>query len=145
MRAPDPHRMLLVHHDAWFQTITGVIATAIVVLPLLPIAAWTLATLGRRRRRTHPWRTAIIDVGLVYGTVIPLWLTMVPGGNHGVSLVPFRDLATMSRFQIAGNLLLLAVPAFLAPMRFRALASLPRIVLLSTAVSCAIETCQYLL
>ncbi|MGN6722681.1 MAG: VanZ family protein [Marmoricola sp.] len=141
--APGLDRMLLFHHGAWFQTITGVIATAIALLPVLPIAAWALARL--RRRSPHRWRTAIIDVGLVYGTVIPIWLTMVPGGNHAVSLVPFRDLATMSRFQIVGNLLLLSVPAFLAPIRFRALASLPRITLLMAALSCAIETCQYLL
>jgi glycopeptide antibiotics resistance protein len=62
-----------------------------------------------------------------------------------VSLVPLRDLATMSTFQVAGNLLLLAPLGFLAPVRFQALRSVPRVTALAAMCSVLIETAQYVL
>ncbi|MFT4263709.1 MAG: VanZ family protein, partial [Nocardioides sp.] len=94
------------------------------------------------------WRRSLAEVGMVYGTVPWVWLTMLPGSRAGevsgaVSLVPLRDLATMPATQVAGNLLVLAAVGFWAPRRFAALASLPRVTLLAAACSTAIETVQY--
>jgi glycopeptide antibiotics resistance protein len=79
-----------------------------------------------------------------------LWLTMMPGAGPGtaarrVSLVPLRDLVTMGPLGIAGNLLVLASLGFFAPMRFAALASVPRILALGVGCSTLIETAQYVL
>lgn len=141
------HRMLLIYRDAWFQTETGVVLTALLLLPFLPLAvralAWVRRRLGQAPRRAR--RTATLEVGLAYGTAIPIWLTMLPGGNREISLVPFRDMATMPPYEIVGNLLLLSAVGFLVPLRFRRLASVPRTALVAMAVSGAIETCQYLL
>lgn len=140
-------RMLLIYRDAWFQTETGVVLTALLLLPFLPLAvralAWVRRRLGQDPRRAR--RTATLEVGLAYGTAIPIWLTMLPGGNREISLVPFRDMATMPPYEIVGNLLLLSAVGFLVPLRFRRLASVPRTALVAMAVSGAIETCQYLL
>jgi glycopeptide antibiotics resistance protein len=46
---------------------------------------------------------------------------------------------------IVGNLLVLAALGFFAPMRFAALASLPRILVLAASCSVLIETAQYAL
>jgi glycopeptide antibiotics resistance protein len=62
-----------------------------------------------------------------------------------VSLVPLRDLATMPTTQVVGNLLIFAAVGFLAPLRFRALASIGRILLLAAVGSIVIETAQYVL
>lgn len=147
MRGVPGHRMLLIYHDAWFQTITGVVVTAILMLPFLPLAVSALALVRRRLgdERRLARRIAVLDVGLAYGTLLPIWLTMLPGGNREISLIPFRDLATMPPYQIVGNLMLLSALGFLAPVRYRVLASLPRTALLAMAVSCAIETAQYVL
>ena len=75
---------------------------------------------------------------------------MLPGSRAGdvagrVSLVPLRDLVTMSTYQVVGNLLILAALGFLAPVRFAAMASLPRILALAAVGSALIETAQYVL
>lgn len=62
-----------------------------------------------------------------------------------MSLVPLRDLITMGPLGIAGNLLVLAALGFFAPMRFAALASVPRILALGAGCSVLVETAQYLL
>ncbi|HEY3684655.1 MAG TPA: VanZ family protein [Streptosporangiaceae bacterium] len=77
-------------------------------------------------------------------------MTMLPGGGAGVaparvSLVPFRDLATMPAGQVVGNLLMFAALGFLAPLRFTALASVARILALAAGCSVLIETAQYVL
>jgi glycopeptide antibiotics resistance protein len=66
----------------------------------------------------------------------------VPGR---VSLVPLRDLVTMGPFGLAGNLLIFAALGFFAPMRFAALASVPRILALGAGCSVLVETAQYVL
>ncbi len=62
-----------------------------------------------------------------------------------MSLMPLRDLVTMSTGQVVGNLLILAALGLLAPVRFAALASLPRILALAAVGSTLIETAQYVL
>lgn len=136
----------------WIGMYTGVALITLAALPLAALAAWTLAR--RRRRRgtsaARARRTAIADVGIVYGTLPWVWVTMLPGNNAGVvrgqvSLVPLRDLLTMPTPQIIGNLLIFAALGFLAPLRTRRLASLKRVVALAATGSVAIETTQYVL
>lgn len=133
-----------------FDTFNGVVLMTLVALPLAALVAWALA---RRRRAvgvTSAWRMSLAEVGMVHGTVPFLWLTMMPGGGAGVvparvSLVPLRDLVTMGTLGIIGNLLVFASLGFFAPMRFAALASVPRILALGAGCSVLVETAQYVL
>jgi glycopeptide antibiotics resistance protein len=82
---------------------------------------------------------------------------MLPGDQAGsvpgrVSLVPLRDLLTILAggpltvtVQIVGNLLVFAALGFLAPLRFAALASVPRILALAAGCSVLVEAAQYVL
>jgi len=93
---------------------------------------------------------SLAEVGMVHGTVPFVWMTLMPGSGAGIvparlSLVPLRDLSEMGLLGIIGNLLVLAALGFFAPMRFAALASLPRIVALAAGCSVLIETAQYVL
>ncbi|WP_306522086.1 VanZ family protein [Streptomyces sp. ISL-12] len=77
-------------------------------------------------------------------------MTMLPGDGAGtaparVSLIPLRDLLTMSTGQVVGNLLVFAALGFLAPLRFAALASVPRLLALAASCSALVETAQYVL
>ena len=137
---------------AWVGSYSGVVVVALAVLPLV---ALTICALAERRRaagatRSGAWRTSLVDVGIVYGTLPFIWITMVPGSGAGVvpgrvSLVPLRDLATMPTSQVVGNLLIFAAVGFLAPLRFPALTSVGRILALAAAGSILIETAQYVL
>jgi hypothetical protein len=143
-------RMLGWH--GWVGSYTGVVVLSVAVFPLMVQAAYALA---RRRvaRGSMPgsaWRSSLAEVGMVYGTVPLVWMTMLPGMRAGevtgaVSLVPLRDLETMSTVQVVGNLLIFASFGFLAPLRFAALSSVPRITALAAAGSTLIETAQYVL
>jgi glycopeptide antibiotics resistance protein len=133
-------------------TETGVVLVTVAVLPLAVLAAWALT--ARRIARGHlpaaAWCATFAEVGIVYGTVPFVWMTMLPGSRAGqaggaVSLVPLRDLATMSTVQVVGNLLIFAALGFLAPLRFRAVASVARVTALAAALSALIETAQYVL
>ncbi len=100
---------------------------------------------------------SLAEVGIVYGTVPWVWMIMLP--NHGagdvharVNLVPLRDLLTIlasgpltATVQIVGNLLVFAALGFIAPQRFAALASVPRILALAAGCSVLVEAAQYLL
>jgi hypothetical protein len=139
-------------HSDWLARYEVVVLLTIAALPVAAAGAWVLA---RRRRRTgstraEAWRRSLAEVGLVHGTVPWVWLTLLPGSGAGqeagaVSLVPLRDLATMPAFQVVGNLLVLAALGALAPVRFAALASLRRVLLLAAACSIGIETAQHVL
>ncbi|WP_236030104.1 VanZ family protein [Paractinoplanes lichenicola] len=114
----------------------------LVGLPLAALVAWVLSGLR------GDWRRSLAEVGMVYGTVPMVWLTLMPGPGAGVvpgrvSLIPLVDLAGMAPLGIAGNLLVLAALGFFAPMRFAALASAPRILALGAACSVVIETAQF--
>ncbi|WP_329387860.1 VanZ family protein [Streptomyces sp. NBC_01351] len=135
-----------------FGTFNGVVFMTLVALPLAVLVVWALA---RRRRAagasgTSAWRMSLAEVGMVHGTVPFLWMTMMPGAAAGivpgrVSLVPVRDLLTMGPVGIVGNLLVFAALGFFAPMRFAALASVPRILAFGAGCSVLVETAQYVL
>jgi hypothetical protein len=133
----------------WVGTFTGVAALTVLSLP---VAGLTAGILGWRRRTAgtaRPWRTALAEVGMVYGTVPGVWMTLLPGnepGKHGVlSLVPLADLLSMDKGQIIGNLLIFAALGFFAPLRFAAVASLGRVLALAAGCSVLVEVAQYVL
>ncbi|MQY14401.1 hypothetical protein SRB5_45680 [Streptomyces sp. RB5] len=88
---------------------------------------------------------------MVYGTLPWVWIIMLPGDEDGavVSLVPLRDLVTVVQdgavFQVVGNLLVFAALGFLAPVRFAALASVPRMLAVGAGCSVVVEVAQYVL
>ncbi|MFE2021879.1 VanZ family protein [Streptomyces sp. NPDC059499] len=92
---------------------------------------------------------SLAEVGVVHGTVPCVWMTMMPGAGAGevpgrVSLVPLRDLLTMGPLGTVGNLLVFAALGFFAPMRFAAVASVPRILALGAGCSVVVETAHVL-
>jgi hypothetical protein len=144
----------------WVGTFTGVALITVAVLPLAALTVWALA----RRRSVigstpaWAWRMSLAEVGIVYGTVPWVWMIMLPGDRAGavpgrVSLVPLRDLLTIladggpltATGQVVGNLLVFAALGFLAPLRFAALASVPRILALAAGCSVVAEAAQYVL
>ncbi|GAA3239985.1 VanZ family protein [Dactylosporangium siamense] len=127
------------------DTENGVLLTMLAGLPLAALMVWTLS-----RRRGTTWRLSLAEVGLVYGTLPLVWLTLLPGPGAGVvpgrvSLVPLRDVVTMGSIGIGGNLLLFAALGCFAPVRFAALASVPRVLALGAACSVLVETAQFVL
>ncbi|MEU2631539.1 VanZ family protein, partial [Kitasatospora sp. NPDC007106] len=133
-----------------FDTFNGVVLMTLVVLPLSVLVAWALAHRRRAAGAGRAWRRSLAEVGMVHGTVPFVWMTMMPGGGAGtvparVSLVPLRDLVTMGALGIVGNLLVFAALGFFAPMRFAALASVPRVLALGAGCSVLVETAQYVL
>lgn len=133
-----------------FDTFNGVVFMTLVALPPAALVVWALARRRRAAGVTSAWRTSLAEVGMVYGTAPFIWMTMMPGAEVGtapgvVSLVPLRDLLTMGPGGIVGNLLIFAALGFFAPMRFAAVASLPRILALGAGCSVLVETAQYVL
>jgi hypothetical protein len=142
MSAP---RCLAGHWHGCYDTENGVVFMMLAGLPVAALVVWALA---HHRRGASAWRMSLAEVGMVWGTVPMVWLTLMPGAGAGlgpgrVSLVPLRDLATMGPIGIGGNLLIFAALGFFAPMRFAALASLPRILGLGAGCSVLVETAQY--
>ncbi|MFJ2925757.1 VanZ family protein [Streptomyces massasporeus] len=133
-----------------FDTFNGVVLLTLAALPLAALVVWALARGRRAAGVMSAWRISLAEVGMVYGTVPFLWMTLMPGGGAGtvparVSLVPLRDLATMGPIGIGGNLLIFAALGFFAPMRFAAAASVPRVLALGAGCSVLVETAQYVL
>ncbi|MFB6514803.1 VanZ family protein [Streptomyces virginiae] len=133
-----------------YDTFNGVVLMTLATLPVALLVAWALACRRRAAGVASAWRLSLAEVGMVHGTVPFVWMTMMPGGGAGmvparVSLVPLRDLVTMGPLGIVGNLLVLAALGFFAPVRFAAVASLPRILALGAGCSILIETAQYVL
>jgi hypothetical protein len=138
------------HWHGCYDTENGVLLMTLVALPLAALAVCVLARRRRAAGCTGAWRMSLAEVGMVHGTVPFVWMTMMPGPGAGlvpgrVSLVPLRDLVTMGPIGIGGNLLIFAALGFFAPMRFTALASLPRILALGAGCSVLVETAQYVL
>lgn len=141
----------------WVGTFTGVALITVAVLPLAALAVWALARRRRVTGTTAAWRMSLAEVGIVYGTVPWVWMIMLPGDRAGavpgrVSLVPLRDLLTILArgpltvtVQVIGNLLVFAALGFLAPLRFAALASVPRILVFAASCSVVVEAAQYIL
>ncbi|MFB9316239.1 VanZ family protein [Cryptosporangium minutisporangium] len=132
------------------DTENGLLFTMLIGLPLPALAVWALAHRRRAAGVPSAWRMSLAEVGMVYGTVPFVWLTLMPGAGAGVvpgrlSLVPLQDLATMGSLGIVGNLLIFAALGFFAPMRFAVVASVPRILALGAACSLLVETAQYVL
>jgi hypothetical protein len=131
-----------------YDTDNGVI---FMMLAGLPAATLVVAVLALARRGSaDAWRRSTAEVGMAYGTVPMVWLTLMPGPGAGVvpgrlSLIPFVDLVSMGPLGIAGNLVIFAALGFFAPIRFAALASAPRILALGALCSILIETAQYVL
>jgi len=133
-----------------FDTENGVLLMMLVGLPLAGLVVWVLARRRRAGGVASAWRLSLAEVGMVFGTVPFVWMTTMPGSGAGVapgrvSLVPLRDLVTMGPLGIVGNLLIFAALGFFAPMRFAALASVPRILVLGAGCSILVETAQYVL
>ena len=128
-------------HGCW-DTENGVVLMTLATLPLSALIVWALTISGRAPR------AALAEVGMVHGTVPFLWLTLMPGPGAGVvpgrvSLIPLSDLVSMGPLGIGGNLLIFAALGFFGPMRFAALAFLPRILALGASCSVLIEIAQY--
>ncbi|OIJ24184.1 VanZ family protein [Nocardioides luteus] len=143
---------MMIVNESGSLTETGIVVLAVLAFPVAVLAVPLLAVLRRvfgvAWRRA--WRHSLAEVAIVYGTVPGLLLTMVPGSEAGlvpgaVSLEPFTDLPTMGRIGIVGNLILLAALGFFAPIRFRGLRSIWRVLGLALAVSVSIEVLQYAL
>ncbi|MFF5313683.1 VanZ family protein [Streptomyces massasporeus] len=133
-----------------FDTFNGVVLLTLAALPLAALAVWALARGRCAAGVMSAGRISLAEVGMVYGTVPFVWMTLMPGGGAGtaparVSLVPLRDLATMGPIGIGGNLLIFAALGFFAPMRFAASASVPRVLALGAGCSVLVETAQYVL
>ncbi|MFC8535708.1 VanZ family protein [Streptomyces sp. NPDC057249] len=137
---------------AWFCTFNGVMLTMVAALPLSALIVWLL-TRRRRAAGVEPARArrvSLADVAMVHGTLPWVWLVLMPGAHAGevpgrVSLVPLVDLVTMGPLGLLGNLLVFAALGFFAPMRYAALASLPRVLALGAGLSVLLETLQYVL
>ena len=133
-----------------YDTDNGVVFMTLAGLPLAALVVWAVARFRRDRGGASAGRLSLAEVGMVYGTVPFVWLTLMPGPGAGVvpgrvSLVPLRDLVTMGPIGIGGNLLVFASLGFFAPMRFAALASVPRILALGAGCSVLVEAAQYVL
>jgi len=136
--------------DLCFGTFNGVALISLAASPLAALAVWWLAHRRSAADAASAWRLSLAEVGIVYGTLPWVWITMLPGPGAGlvagrVSLVPLQDLVTMDTGQVIGNLLVLAALGFFAPLRFAGLASVPRILALGAACSVLIEVSQYVL
>lgn len=136
--------------DRCFGTFNGVALWSVATLPVALLVLWSFARRRSAAGDHSAWRRSLAEVGMVYGTLPWLWITMLPGSGAGVvtgrvSLVPLRDLATMDTGQVVGNLLVLAALGSLAPVRFAAMRSLPRILALGAGCSIMIEVAQYVL
>ncbi|WP_433315314.1 VanZ family protein [Micromonospora chersina] len=141
----------------WLGTFNGVVLLTVAALPLAALAVWALARRRTVRGAAQAWRMSLAEVGIVYGTVPWVWMIMLPGDRAGavpgrLSLVPLRDLSTILAagpltvtVQIVGNLLVFGALGFLAPLRFAALASVPRILALAAGCSVLVEVAQYVL
>ncbi|MEU6137917.1 VanZ family protein [Nocardioides sp. NPDC047086] len=142
----------MIVNESGSLTETGIVVLTVLAFPVAALTVPVLAVLRRVLGVAWPraWRHSLAEVAIVYGTVPGLLLTMVPGSEAGlvsgaVSLEPFTDMPTMGRIGIIGNLILLAALGFFAPIRFRGLRSVWRVLGLALAVSVSIEVLQYAL
>ncbi|QKW19214.1 VanZ family protein [Kitasatospora sp. NA04385] len=146
--------------NGWVGTVNGIVFLAAAALPAAVLAAWLLARRRRAAGVEPGWarRSALAEVGAVYGTAPWVWMILLPGADPGgprrrVNLVPLHDIAEVvaagppatAVAQIGGNLLVFAALGFLAPVRFAALASVRRVLALGAACSVLVELAQYVL
>ena len=143
--------------EAAFGTFTGVVLLTTALLPVASLLVWALARRRSAAGTATAWRKSLAEVAIVYGTVPWVWMIMLPGSQAGtvsgrVQLIPLRDFLSLFDGgpltvigQVVGNLLVFAALGFFAPIRFAALASVPRILALAAACSILVETAQYVL
>jgi VanZ family protein len=133
----------------WVGTETGVVVGGVLGIPVAALVMLLLALHRRAADRAHPWRTALADVGMVWGTLPWVWLVMLPGSGPGLSLVPFADIADLVEHrdagQIVGNVLVFAALGFFAPLRFAAVRSVWRVLALGAGCSAFLEVLQFAL
>ncbi|WP_201760786.1 MULTISPECIES: VanZ family protein [unclassified Nonomuraea] len=122
----------------------------------LPLALLASLLLFRHRTRAGhhtALRTSVADVGIVTGTTPWIWMILTPStGQTGFSLVPFTDLADLTRapwqavlVQVGGNLLVFAALGALLPVRSRAMSSTTRVAAVAAGFSVLVEVLQYAL
>lgn len=142
--------------QVWAHWHTVLITTA----ALVPVTLLIVAGLVRHRMRAgvprdRAWRWSLAEGAMVLGTLPWVWMTMtpqqVPPDTTLVYLVPLSDLGQQFTMplpwvvaQIGGNLLVFFALGAGAPVRFAALASPARLLLLGAACSLVIEVSQLL-
>ncbi|MFD4635785.1 VanZ family protein [Lentzea sp. NPDC058436] len=131
----------------WVGTETGVVVGGVLGIPVAVLAMLLLGLYRRSGKHPAPWRTAIADVGLFWGTLPWVWLLLLPGSSSELSLVPFADVVDLLSHrdfgQIVGNVLVFAAFGFFGPLRFAALRSVWRVLLVAGACSTLIEIAQF--
>ncbi|TQL69038.1 glycopeptide antibiotics resistance protein [Nocardioides albertanoniae] len=141
----------MIVNESGSLTETGVVMLTVLALPAAVMAVPVLATLRRALGVAWPraWRYSLAEVAIVYGTVPGVLLTLLPGNNGilsgNVSLVPLEDMSTMGPVGLIGNLLIFAALGFFGPIRFPALRSVWRVLILAGTASASIEALQHLL
>ncbi|MEV4640848.1 VanZ family protein [Actinoplanes sp. NPDC049548] len=131
---------------AWRDHGTTIVVVAL-VLPVLSLVAY------RWRRREVGRRLAGAEVGLVAGSLPWTIMLFTPqDAPRSVDLVPLHDLPSWvsgdfetAATQVVGNLLVLAAFGFFLPVRFAAMASVPRIFVAAVVTSAAVEALQWVL
>jgi hypothetical protein len=125
------------------------VVTAAVVLLAVPAAR----LLARRRQRAGAsrawaWRATLTEVGMVVGTLPPVWLVLTPGDGPSRIVDPLRGLhenlaggPLSASVQVVGNLLVFAAFGLLGPVRWRI--GVREVLLLAAAASVLLETSQY--
>ncbi|WP_064741795.1 VanZ family protein [Hamadaea tsunoensis] len=137
-------------------TFTAIVLVTVAALPVAVTTVWALARRRKARGVEYAVRLSLAEVAIVYGTVPWVWMILLPGHRAGaatgrVSLVPLHDLSKiiavgpppLAARQIIGNLLVFAALGFFGPIRFRALASVWRVLALAAALSILVEVAQY--
>ncbi|MFI5841019.1 VanZ family protein [Catenuloplanes sp. NPDC051500] len=133
----------------------GVVLVAFALIPVAAIVATGLAALRMRHGvpRTTAWRNSAAEIGILITTVPWVWMILTPRDAPGqVFLIPFTDLPNQAAeglgflaYQVGGNLLVFAGLGALAPIRWPALRSAGRVLLLGAVCSATVEILQYAL
>src|SRR4051812_33640035 len=67
-----------------FDTENGVVFMVLVGSPSAVLVALVLARCRRAAGLSPAWRMSLAEVGLVYGTVPFVWMTLMPGPGAGI-------------------------------------------------------------
>jgi hypothetical protein len=126
-----------------------VLATTLAAVPVCVLAVVVWA----RRRADSDWRPGALVAGIVLGTAPWTWMALTAlHGPERVSLTPLVDLVAQVRgdgaeafVQIFSNMAFLLPLGALAPLRWRALASVTRVLLVAAGYATTIEIAQHAL
>lgn len=130
-----------------------VLVCSVIALPFAAVAIRGLVSWRRRRGLSQALsvRRSVAEVSAVVGTAPWLFMTMQPTatGHRQVNLQPLQDVLGVRpealTVQVVGNLLVFAAAGFFLPIRFRALASVRRVLVAAAVCSVVIEILQYVL